>query len=226
MILNLFLFFDTVFQSQESNSFDWFRLLEILSTLSVGGAALYFTYLQYSNQEVKKNILKMQLEAVSKLVQELQETIFAFTMEFVNETDGDGELGVIYFHEIGQASLRNDYQAALSNKNFYISSDCLHRTKFVSFHSNPFLPKSIADKLKIFSDINYAASSIGKPEGNFVILMTMDELRDKNPTEITNSYKLIDPHYRTLENYFDSIIQVKYAIRFWCAEFKVKNMNI
>jgi hypothetical protein len=148
----------------------WNRIISLVQTI-VGVLTIYIIYLTFRlSRKIRKEFLKnhtksKQVEMMSSLVQNLNQSKISIEGWFYNETGGGGSSWDLRYNifEIGDLKNKNGKSdlGMSTNLNEYDDKAVLFNRKtnqiwdIKSFIDNPFIPKKIADELINFYSSNF-----------------------------------------------------------------------
>jgi len=166
----------------------WDRITSLVQTI-VGILTIFIVYLTFRlSRKIRKEFLKThtqskQVEMMSQLVQNLNQSKISIESWFYNKTGGGGSSWDLRYNifEIGDLKDKNEISSLgmSTNLNEYDDNSVLFDRKtnqiwdIKSFIDNPFIPKKIADELINFYSSNFEVVKIDdlqKNEEEIVIL--------------------------------------------------------
>jgi len=214
--------------NQSSPKGFWDYLVPILPAL-VGIGALIIAYRSYRSYDVKKHILKYQLDAVFELVKELQNSTWYVK---ANYKEGGSTYFTLTLSRI-QHMLNDKDDDNLLRSRLYVSVKTLFNLKLFGFSKNEFVPKPIADqieKLQLWSGVSTATESELNDERGVFLSMLDEQGRNKKEITFSKNGEIIDDLgngyvFQTLYNYCNELMILQSLLDRWLDKFDVPDLN-
>jgi hypothetical protein len=202
---------------------DWNLVFDGISSIGSAGAFL-FAILISRKISFKKDLKKMQLDIVFKLVSDLQNLQLFFLYSFVTPPKENKTMSYtgdiwFYFFDMDKTKIESCFEYKTENPKLAVSMDFLYSGTIFKYAHNPFLPESIAKAL-----INLyprGGDTIEFTKQTNIIYISDDRAYEKHKysQEIFRCYSNID-------NLFEATDELKKTILVWLKKNGVKELNI
>ena len=230
---------DTIIQSSSeyitaSYNIDWAKWIGVL----ISACTLYLAYKIYKTFDVHKRFAEKQLSVVFDLVQQMEQCDFLLSYFDETNTERAIYLPLNKIHEdfnpkqiIFDDVVINKPSKFQSKRPEFNKPLLIHRTvfqlPFLHHYYNPFLPKSIAVKMKKLSKLNSTCVPVAESEiDSRYFMITISS----NPTSrilLMNDWMHSDDYpYATYHLFSYYIIQLRKSITKWLKKYGAKDLNI
>ena len=173
----------------------------------------------YKNLDVRKNIVKLQVETVFELTNKLEKNVWI--VEVNSEPKQRFGTWLLTIANLQLILQHEDLKELKGSDNFYLSIPVLWEMEILKYIEHPFIPKSIADNLEMLrpiSSISYF--DVEENESIKVYQKTNAEQFTKG-----SDIEVKDSTFITMENYFLTVWEIKKSIDKWLSQFNVRELN-
>lgn len=216
-------------KSWEFQSFIQFLITAFIAILGFGIAYRQFrlAYQNFKNQDVKKNVVKYQLDAVFELQEMLNETIWSVTIYEPATDDRDRiyESRWVMISNIHRILSDKKYSTMKISEDFILDSRLLFEIPFLKQKDNSFIPRSIADEIEKLIPLE-GAHFDGKIDKKKSIVLGWGKKEKTDGIVRGKDLQATHSCFNNFENYFLQVWKVKESIEKWLNQFEVNDLNI